>query len=1053
MICESYGSEPGDVDEGSLCEPDGSEPGDVHDGSLSMYGDFGLGQKYIMSTELLTRDTELTVAVHMNSDRLDHLRHVNIQQLKRAREVRHVQQSLGYRPTQAISHMVRNGFLTGVPVEMDVIRVADEILGRPVQVTKAKARKKKTPRFLIYQHLVADQLAIEVDLMQWFGHMFFVGVTVPYSHTFVEHLGVTRSKESTKDIQTMINTMDTCTAYYHGLRYDIKYVVFDGESSLNSDTVSNHLRRKGILPIGLSSGQHAHRVERKQGVIKDYARVLKNLWPTSVPHSIVPSMVKGAVFQINTNLHRGNENKLPPYLAITRQASMSYEELFKISFGDPCQVHADLQIPSKADDYAFDGIALYPELDDISSGYWFLNLRTLRITKRRNFTRQRSYTEDTIERLIQLYETDIRKAAKVPRVETDTEPYANLRFDPVNTRRVSTIATLGNPVASIEEYADRKAMELYAKMEKSMSEFRQRPPPKEKTRVETIGDVWMACLPDIEWEALHYAASLTLKKGLRLYGHRAREAIRKELRGIIDRQVFSGVHYHRLTKEQKKFLRSKFIISEKRINGVLERIKARLVVLGHLQDTKDFLPSELSSPTPAQHTVMMQAAIAAAEGREVITFDIGQAFLNADVNDKGQVVLHLSKEVSEVLVEMEPAYKQYLRHDGSILVKLIKALYGLRQSPKLWNDAISAFLVGKLGFTRSELDNCYFTKVNDDGSKMDLCLHVDDGILSSTNVQALEDVITALEQEYKVISVSRGNVHDYLNLHMCFDKVNGTVEITQATYIQKLVDMFPEARKVAITPHTENLFKVNTEAPLLTSDERERFHSVVASALYLAVKTRPDILVVTNFLSTRVKADRANVEDWNKLKRLISYLKGTTEIGIILGGDETGTIELKGYADASYGVHQDAKSHTGLFITLGRGPILVKSYKQKCVTKSSCEAEIIALSDMTSLIMWFQEILTDISGHVPKTTIFEDNMSAIQMVQNGVSSSDRSRHVHIRNMFVEQFVTSGKIDLLHCPTKEMIADMMTKPLPVPLYLYLRDYLLGYKLPKKGCVGR
>ena len=63
-----------------------------------------------------------------------------------------------------------------------------------------------------------------------------------------------------------------------------------------------------------------------------------------------------------------------------------------------------------------------------------------------------------------------------------------------------------------------------------------------------------------------------------------------------------------------------------------------------------------------------------------------------------------------------------------------------------------------------------------------------------------------------MITVSKGNVHDYLNLHMCFDKVNGTVEITQTTYIQKLVDLFPEARRVAITPHTENLFKVNTEA-------------------------------------------------------------------------------------------------------------------------------------------------------------------------------------------------------------------------------------------------
>ena len=55
---------------------------------------------------------------------------------------------------------------------------------------------------------------------------------------------------------------------------------------------------------------------------------------------------------------------------------------------------------------------------------------------------------------------------------------------------------------------------------------------------------------------------------------------------------------------------------------------------------------------------------------------------------------------------------------------------------------------------------------------------------------------------------------------------------------------------------------------------------------------------------------------------------------------------LQAYSDASYGIHADAKSHTGLYLTLGRGPILCKSYKQKSVTKSSCEAEILALSDM-----------------------------------------------------------------------------------------------------------
>ncbi len=54
---------------------------------------------------------------------------------------------------------------------------------------------------------------------------------------------------------------------------------------------------------------------------------------------------------------------------------------------------------------------------------------------------------------------------------------------------------------------------------------------------------------------------------------------------------------------------------------------------------------------------------------------------------------------------------------------------------------------------------------------------------------------------------------------------------------------------------------------------------------------------------------------------------------------------MKAYVDASYRVHADMKSHTGCVITLGKGPIFVRSAKQKLVSKSSTEAELIALSD------------------------------------------------------------------------------------------------------------
>ena len=46
---------------------------------------------------------------------------------------------------------------------------------------------------------------------------------------------------------------------------------------------------------------------------------------------------------------------------------------------------------------------------------------------------------------------------------------------------------------------------------------------------------------------------------------------------------------------------------------------------------------------------------------------------------------------------------------------------------------------------------------------------------------------------------------------------------------------------------------------------------------------------------------------------------------------------------------------------------------------------------------------------------------------------------------------AGDIEVVHCPTKLMIADILTKPLQPAQFLYLRDYLLGCKIPEKGCV--
>jgi hypothetical protein len=110
--------------------------------------------------------------------------------------------------------------------------------------------------------------------------------------------------------------------------------------------------------------------------------------------------------------------------------------------------------------------------------------------------------------------------------------------------------------------------------------------------------------------------------------------------------------------------------------------------------------------------------------------------------------------------------------------------------------------------------------------------------------------------------------------------------------------------------------------------------------MYLAKRVRPDILLPVSFLSTRVHC--CDVDDQRKLNRVLKYLNGTRTLGIVLRPDKN--LQLDSYIDASYGVHADGKSHSGMVISLSAGPLFVKAAKQKIVTKSSTEAELVSLS-------------------------------------------------------------------------------------------------------------
>lgn len=122
---------------------------------------------------------------------------------------------------------------------------------------------------------------------------------------------------------------------------------------------------------------------------------------------------------------------------------------------------------------------------------------------------------------------------------------------------------------------------------------------------------------------------------------------------------------------------------------------------------------------------------------------------------------------------------------------------------------------------------------------------------------------------------------------------------------------------------------------------------------YLAKRTRPDILTAVSFCATRVLFQTE--EDSKKLDRILGFLLGTQHQQLIL---KIGSkLQLRAYVDSSFGVYEDEKSVAGIVIMLGGATIYVKSSKQKIVTRSSTESELVGMSDALSQILWSREFL------------------------------------------------------------------------------------------------
>ena len=449
--------------------------------------------------------------------------------------------------------------------------------------------------------------------------------------------------------------------------------------------------------------------------------------------------------------------------------------------------------------------------------------------------------------------------------------------------------------------------------------------------------------------------------------------------------------------------------------------------------------------------------MAAKEKRDVATVDIPGAFLQTVASDG--TIIKLQGAIVEALIKINPEWRQYVVHEGAkgiptIYSEALKALYGTVDASRLFFEDLSEYLEKHMGFKRNPYDWCVMNKTID-GKQCTIIWHVDDLMISHVDPDVVSNVIKDLSDKYgktAPLTVNRGKVHEYLG--MVFDFTDpGSVKVTMYQYIDDIIDGAPDIYKVSsrehgvgmATPAPSNLYEIRSPDSetnqLLAEVEREDYHSLTAQCLYLSKRGRPDLQTSIAFHCTRVK--KPDTDDQKKLARTIRHLIATIHLPLILHVNEHGVIEW--WVDASFAVHEDMKSRTGMYMSLGTGTIHAASKKQKINTSSSTHAELVGVSDALPKMLWCRYFMEAQDYSVEDVYVYQDNQSAILLENNGAQSIGKgSRHIKIKYFFITDKVKSRKIWVIYCPTKQMVADFFTKPLQGVLYFTHRNAVLGIK---------
>ena len=301
--------------------------------------------------------------------------------------------------------------------------------------------------------------------------------------------------------------------------------------------------------------------------------------------------------------------------------------------------------------------------------------------------------------------------------------------------------------------------------------------------------------------------------------------------------------------------------------------------------------------------------------------DVSNAFLHGILDE-------------EVIMEQPKGYEDQTFPDH--VCNLHKSIYGLKQAPRAWFKRLSQQLFD-FGFSEFKMDYSLFT-YNSDTLHVFVLVYIDDIIIKGSDSQAVHYFIDQLQNVFPIKDL--GELSYFLGVEALRNQAG--LHMRQTKYITDLLNNTYMLGARPLRCPSSSGSKLSSTAVERLENPTE-YRQVVGALQYCTI-TRPDISYSVNQLCQFMHSPREL--HWIAIKRVLRYLKGTIEFGLLY---TPGTITMHAYCDFNWaGNPDDRRSTTSYGVFLGTNLISWCNKKQSVVSRSSTEAEYRSMAHTTA---------------------------------------------------------------------------------------------------------